>query len=118
LLATFDAACIAWLSRPLYRFGVSPNKLMDYMISGKPVLNAIEAGNDIVAESGCGVSVTAEHPAALAEGARRLADMTAAERAAMGLRGRDFILKHHEYGVLASRFIDVIERARSERAAP
>jgi len=53
VLDQMDGLYIGWRRSPLYTFGVSPNKLMDYMMSGKPVVHSIEGANDIVAESGC-----------------------------------------------------------------
>ena len=57
LLNQFDALYVGLQRQPLFRFGVSPNKLMDYMMAGKPVVFAIDAGNDMVAEAQCGVSI-------------------------------------------------------------
>lgn len=111
LLAAMDALFIGWRRSPLYRFGVSPNKLMDYMMAAKPVLHAIEAGNDLVAESGGGVSVAPEDPRAIADGVRRLVAASAADREAMGARGRRFILEHHSYDVLSRRFLEALGAA-------
>jgi len=108
LLAAFDIAYIGWQRTPIYRFGIAPNKLMDYMMARRPVLHSVEAGNDPVAEAGAGLTVPPEDPAAVAEGVRRLAALPAAERAAMGERGRAFVLQHHSYPVLAARFIAAV----------
>jgi hypothetical protein len=32
--------------------------------------------------------------------------LSPAEREAMGTRGKDYVLKHHDYSVLARRFLD------------
>ena len=56
----------------------------------------------------CESLVAPEDPAALADALCRLAALPAAERRAMGERGRAFVLAHHTYPVLAQRFIDVI----------
>lgn len=108
LLEAFDALFIGLQRQPLFRFGVSPNKLMDYMMAGKPILHSIEAGNDMVAESGCGISVAPENPAAIADAIRRMAAMSEGQRQSMGARGRDFVLAHHDYRILASRFLDAM----------
>ena len=64
-LAAVDIALIGWQKVPIYRFGIAPNKLMDYMMAARPVLHAVAAGNDPVAEAGCGVTVAPEDPVAL-----------------------------------------------------
>ena len=109
-LAQIDIAYIGWQRVPIYRFGIAPNKLMDYMMAGCAVLHSVEAGNDPVAESGCGLTVAPENPQAVVDGLRRLAALPAAERLAMGERGRAFVLAHHSYPVLAQRFIAAIQR--------
>lgn len=110
-LMSVDIAYIGWQRVPLYRFGIAPNKLMDYMMAGCAVLHAVEAGNDPVAEAGCGLTVPPESPADVAEGLRRLAAMTAAQRRALGERGRRFVLEHHTYPVLAARFLQALGAA-------
>ncbi len=108
LLAASDIAYIGWKRQPLYRFGIAPNKLMDYMMAGIPVLHSVEAGNDPVADAGCGLTVEPESPEAVAQGLRRLAAVAPADRRVMGERGRNFVLAHHSYPVLAKRFLEAI----------
>lgn len=106
LLRRLDVAYIGWRRLPIYRFGIAPNKLMDYMMAGCAVLHSVEAGNDPVQESGCGVSVAPESAQAVADGVRRMVALGPEERARMGRRGREFILRHHTYQVLARRFLE------------
>ena len=109
-LAQLDIAYIGWQRVPIYRFGIAPNKLMDYMMAGCAVLHSVDAGNDPVAESGCGLTVPPESPHAVADGLRTLAALPAAQRQAMGQRGKDFVLAHHTYPVLAQRFMEAMQR--------
>jgi glycosyltransferase involved in cell wall biosynthesis len=108
MLAQVDIAYIGWQRVPIYRFGIAPNKLMDYMMAGRAVLHSVEAGNDAVAEAGCGLTVVPESAAAVAEGLRTLAAQTSEARAEMGARGRAFVVANHSYRVLAQRFIDAV----------
>ena len=108
LLGEVDIAYIGWQQVPIYRFGIAPNKLMDYMMAGVPVLHSVDAGNDPVAEAGCGLTVSPEAPAAVAAGLRQLAALSADERRAMGGRGRQYVRAHHSYAVLAQRFIEAL----------
>ena len=108
-LAGIDIAYIGWQRVPIYRFGIAPNKLMDYMMARCAVLHAVEAGNDPVAEADAGLTVAPEAPEAVAEGLRRLAALPLHERQAMGERGRTFVLAHHTYPVLAQRFLGAVQ---------
>jgi len=106
LLRRFDLAYIGWKRQPLYRFGISPNKLIDYMMAARPVLHAVEAGNDPVAEAGCGLTVAPEDPQAVANGILALLAMGAERRATLGRRGRAYALANHTYPVLGQRFLN------------
>jgi len=108
LLASVDVAYIGLQRVPLFRFGIAPNKLMDYMMAGCVILSAIEAGNDPVAESGCGLTVSAESASAIADGLRTLARLDPATRRAMGAKGRDYVERHHAWPVLARRFMSAV----------
>ena len=108
LLREMDALYIGWQNKPIYRFGVSPNKVFDYMMASKPVIHSVNASNDVVAESGCGITVPPENPEAIAEAIRQLAFMSENQREELGQRGRNYVLKHHDYRVLAQRFLEVL----------
>ncbi len=116
-LQQIDVACLAWRQNSLYRFGISPNKLLDYMAAGKPIVHAVSAANDLVTDASCGIPVPPDDPRAIAGAVRRLSVMPAEERNEMGERGRRFVLRELDYGVLAERFLAVLEdatcRARS-----
>jgi glycosyltransferase involved in cell wall biosynthesis len=109
LLRYFDVAYIGLQRQPLFRFGIAPNKLTDYMMAARPVVLAVEAGNDPVGEAGCGVTVKPEDPRAVVQGIRTLLASSEDARTAMGNRGREFVLKNHTYPVLARRFLTSCE---------
>lgn len=106
LLSSFDIAYIGWRRQPLYRFGISPNKLTDYMMAGRPILHAVVAGNDLVSEVSCGLTVPSENPVAAACGLRQLLSADPESLNRMGSRGREFVLNNLTYPVLAGRFLD------------
>ena len=107
LLAHASVGYISLRKEPLFRFGVSPNKLFDYMLARLPVLFALQAGNDPVREAGCGVSVTPGDIPAIAQGLRQLAQLSEIERQEMGERGHAYVLAHHSYETLAKAYLDL-----------
>jgi glycosyltransferase involved in cell wall biosynthesis len=102
----FDCNYIGLQKQPLFRFGISPNKLMDYMAAQKPIIAAFEAGNDIIKEAQCGINVPAENPQALANGILQMTQLSKEERTQMGKNGYDFVKKHHDYKVLSKKFLN------------
>jgi glycosyltransferase involved in cell wall biosynthesis len=110
LLEYFDVCYIGLKNVPLFRFGVSPNKLFDYMRAGKPVVYAINSGNDPVQEAGCGLSVEAENPSAIADAIVKLYEMDLEERNSMGENGKEYVMEHHSYTRLAKKYIELLKR--------
>lgn len=115
LLRGMDVLYLGVQAKPLYRFGMSLNKLMDYMMAGRPIVSAIAAGNDPVSEAECGITVAPSRPEATVNAVRQLAAMAPSERDAMGIRGREYVRARNTYPVLATRFLEAIEAARAVR---
>lgn len=110
LLSLFDALYIGLKRQSLFRFGISPNKLIDYMMAGKPIIHAIEAGNDMVSEAGCGISIPPEDPKAIVDAIKKLMNMSSIDRNQMGSRCREYVLLNHDYRILAKRFLEVMKK--------
>lgn len=106
LLSQFDVLYFAMKKEKLYRFGISLNKLMDYMMAGKPIIQAVVAGNDPVRDAGCGMTIPPEDPQALLDAIRSLKELDRRNADAMGLQGRAYALAHHDYRVLAKQFLN------------
>lgn len=107
MLTTFDVCYVGLTPDPLFRFGVSPNKLFDYMIAGKPIIYGIDSGPYHPVE-GAGIQIPPGDAAALAEAVHTLAALPSETRESMGQTARDRALEHHEYGALAKRLEQVL----------
>ena len=106
LLALADIAYAGVGASPLYHYGISLNKLYEYMTAGVCVLFAGTADvfNDLVSEAGAGLSVPHASPEDIADGIRRLYALSREERAELGRRGLDHCQRHFAYGVLGERY--------------
>lgn len=69
-----DAFVISVRDLPdLYRYGISMNKLSEYMACGKPVVVASGFVDNPILDSGCGISTRPADPNAMAQAILQLA---------------------------------------------
>jgi glycosyltransferase involved in cell wall biosynthesis len=111
LLAAADAGLHVLADVPLFRHGVSPNKLFDYMAAGRPVLtNTPGDVTSMVNLAGSGLAV---EPTGLASGAAKLAAMGPDELLAMGANGRRFMQEHRSREVVSANLERLLDDTRS-----
>lgn len=101
-----DALYVGLAESPLYKYGVSLNKLYDYMMAGRPVIYGVRAANNEVEEAVCGLTVPPADVESLAEAIKRLSVMDNEKREIMGNNGKSWVLKNCEYGKLAKKFLE------------
>lgn len=87
-----------------------PSKIFEVMACGRPVLASLggEAAK-IVRESGGGEVTAPGSPEEMAAGLRRLQAMGDADRAAVGRRGREFVVERYDRERLADRYLEILE---------
>lgn len=110
-----DAFIIAVLDLPrLYRYGISMNKIFDYLAAARPIIIASGAANNPVADAGAGITVQPDDPRAIAEAILRLAETPSSDRQAMGLAGRAYVEKFYSYSMLAKRLGNILDEIVTE----
>ena len=103
LLGHLDAGIFHLRPNPVFRFGISSNKLFDYMGAGLPVIFACESGYDPVRRSDGGISIPPGDAASLARAIEDMARMPADQRRQAGERGRDYVSREHDLDGLAGQ---------------
>lgn len=78
-------------------------------MSGKPVIHAVTAGNNLVRDANCGISVPAEDAGAVFEAINKMLALTQEERQKLGNNGREYVIKNHDYKFLAKKIIEFIK---------
>ncbi|MEO7665071.1 MAG: glycosyltransferase family 4 protein [Candidatus Limnocylindrales bacterium] len=116
LLRRFDAGLMTVLPLPVHQYGVSFNKVFDYMASGLPIVFACATPFDPVAEARAGLSVTPGDAGQLAGAILELAGATASSREAMGRRGQAYVASHHDIARLAERLDALLRRGADDAA--
>lgn len=89
----------------LYKYGISLNKLYDYMAVGKPIVFGANAYNDPVSEAKAGITVPPEDDEAMADSIWKIAKLTQSERKNLGTNGKEFLKRNHTFEILANRLL-------------
>lgn len=109
VLNLLDIGYIGLKKQNLFNYGVSPNKLFDYMMAALPVIYAVEASNDPVSDCNCGISVPAENPDAVVDAVMKIKSLSEEEKIKMGQNGKDYVLANHMYEGLADKFLNALK---------
>ena len=98
----------------LYKYGISMNKIPDYLSMGRPVIIAMDSVNNPVTEAAAGICVEPECPEELAFSIIRMAKMDEETLQEMGLRGRQYAEEIYDMKILAKRLARVLDNAMNE----
>ena len=87
------------------------NKLYDYMLAARPIIYGVGSSNRPVEEAHCGITVEPENPKAISEAAGVLMNTPKDQLTQMGKNGYDYVVKNHDYKILADRFLRILKDA-------
>ncbi|MBS4192613.1 glycosyltransferase family 4 protein [Bacillus sp. FJAT-49705] len=93
---------------PVFKYGISSNKLFDYMLSKKPMIFAVDTSYDFAKEAECGVSIQPDMPEKLVESILYLKNSDQEKRVQMGLNGEKFVEENHSLEKLAEKMYKAI----------
>jgi glycosyltransferase involved in cell wall biosynthesis len=113
IIANADLCYLQFKDSPLYQWGVSPNKLFDYLLAAKPILYAANVKTNPVQHAHAGMVLRPGDAQALADAVVQFARMNATERDAMGARGRTYVLTHHTFNTLGKTLADCLKGLRA-----
>ncbi|MDX8553628.1 glycosyltransferase family 4 protein [Tenacibaculum sp. 1B UA] len=109
MLSLFDICYIGYRKEKLYEYGVSPNKIFDYMLSGKPIIFGVESGGlNIIEKANCGKVILPENAKAIVKAILSLYNMGENERNELGNNGKNYVVNNFTYGKLADKYINII----------
>lgn len=121
VLAHSDLLYFSTHTSRIWKFGQSLNKVIDYMLSGKPIVASYSGYPSMINEAGCGSFVPTGDVEALRKEILRYAEMPSEVRAAMGSAGRAWLLCNRKYDVLARNYLMLmfsdIDRSMINRGA-
>ena len=107
ILETFDACYVGLADLEVHRYGISCNKIYEYMFTAKPIIGSYRAGYDPVADADCGFVAAPGDYAPLVRGIGSLIEQPELARE-MGERGREYFKRNHDFKVIARRLNEML----------
>ena len=106
IIKEFDLCYIASLKKNIYQYGVSPNKLFEYMRARRTILSSIYL-DTIVENAECGIVANCENPEHLALKIKYFLNMERSKLEKMGNSGFEYLLKNHDIKKLAKNYMQL-----------
>ena len=113
-LKLMDALYIGLKKKPLFRFGISPSKLNDYLLAAKPIVFAIDAFCEAASESRAGINCDPDSSTDIANAIEKIYLMDSPDRELMGLKGKEWVVANRDYGMLAQKYLSGVETVVTE----
>ena len=105
-LSTHDSA--------LWQYGQSLNKMVDYMMAGKPIIASYSGYQSMLNEAGSGVFIPTNDEAAILGAIKTYQDMSEQQRREIGLAGQQWVKEHHDYQTIGRNYLNHIDKLFNE----
>ena len=114
ILSSSDLLILAMNNLPgLYKYGISFNKIFDYLLSARPILIASCANYDLIRNSNSGLISNAGDFTILGENIIKMINFSEEERSEYGNNGRKFVVENFLYADLAKKLSKLINECIS-----
>ena len=108
VMSRFDVVYFSTFKSKVWDYGQSLNKIIDYMLSGKPILGSYSGFPTMINEANCGWFVEAEDSDGLAKKIIEISKIDKQKLISLGNNGREWIKKNRNYSIMANHLKDEI----------
>lgn len=108
IVQTFDVGFASGRTMESYKYGVSPNKVFDYMSNRKPYILGSVSNHCPGFEQGVVKVVTPENVQEIVDAVMSYYEMGKEKRKEIGERARQYALENHHFKVLAEKYDQAI----------
>ena len=88
------------------------NKVVEYMVAGKPIIASYTGYPSMINEANCGVFVNSSNSMDLKETILNIANKNVQDIKQLGEKGKKWIYENRQYSRLANEYINKIEEFR------
>ena len=102
VMSSFDIVYFSTFKSKVWDYGQSLNKIIDYMLSGKPILGSYSGFPSMINEAKCGWFIEAENSDSLAKKIIEISNIDKQNLILLGNNGREWIKKNRKYSLMAN----------------
>jgi glycosyltransferase involved in cell wall biosynthesis len=107
-LKNFHLLLCPVMNHSIYRFGISPNKIIDYMRSGRPILISYNGYPSFIHSEEYIFTSKAENAELFASKILEVKNIDKLKLDLMGAKGKEIVEKYYTFDFLSGKYIDII----------
>lgn len=108
LLSHFEANIIHVSPHSIYKYGISPNKLNEYLMSGNPTLLIYDGYKSVIEEADAGFVISSLNFENIVTTILNIRIMNVAALQQKGKNGREYALRNLDYDTLSEHYLKII----------
>ncbi len=93
---------------PVFKYGISSNKLFDYMASGRVIIFSSNATNNPIKECDGGITIEPDNIEALQNAIYQIQNMSYEKRVQLGENNRDYCKQNYDIKVLVDKLENIL----------
>lgn len=109
ILENSDVLFLSLVNAPLYRFGISLNKLFDYMASGRVIIFAGNSKNNPIKEANAGYSIATDDVKQLEKTILEIYSLSEEERIKIGEKIRAYAEENYSIEILTNKLENLLK---------
>tara|TARA_A100001015_G_C14703837_1_gene599344 strand:+ start:250 stop:732 length:483 start_codon:yes stop_codon:yes gene_type:complete len=104
LLSLCDILYLSTFPSKVWEYGQSLNKMVEYMLAGKPIIASYSGLESMLNEAKCGVFVRTDTPSDLVNAIDDYAKLSKTKLEEIGKRGREWVIRNRHYAKLSNQY--------------
>ena len=111
-LLRMSDVCLAYLvddsGKEMFKYGLSKNKLNEYMYSGRPIIMGYDYPNNEINDAECGYTFYTKENS-FARYIKEIYEMPVEDRIHFGINGMEFMKKKHDLSILTNEYANMLK---------
>ena len=110
IVKRFTICFLGYKKSEWLKYGISSNKIYDYMFQKKPILAAVETNYNPIFEANCGLSVKPENTKEITDAILKLINLGDEKLETLGQNGYKYLLNKHSFTNISKTYVKIFNK--------